>query len=395
VKLQQNKASVFVPVFTAIKSELPIGGTVSVSYLFGAEVTTTVGASAKPVYTIVQNVLEEVTVTVSNELVDTSAFPLLHTPDGFEGTWQVRLDNAKAGYAQSLNFNVREGVETIEATEILEGDSYLRYCTDWLFGRLDSGGSNAVYSEGLRNSDCWLASEDLTGIPFSNSNSGAQKNGGLITRRHVLGVLHFPLGVGNTITWKTSDNTTVTRSIIGVSTITADTGDALMYVLNADVPVGIKVYPVVGRWLFVKEETSVFTLCNQFVLVFVDQNRNAGYVRVVDPFINDESKKSFTLSGISVSNVITTIRFDAWFTPQVTPEFSPYETVRVSPKVGDSGSALFAKVESGLALASVFTSFQSGPFADEDFMNALIVSADTNARISTGYTVTVAPDPTL
>lgn len=72
---------------------------------------------------------------------------------------------------------------------------------------------------------------------------------------------------------------------------------------------------------------------------------------------------------------------------------------RIEPNYGDSGSAILAPVEGGLAAVATFGSPQGAPFLDEAFVNACIVSARLDA-ISRGVTlplqtVTVAPNPTL
>jgi hypothetical protein len=48
-----------------------------------------------------------------------------------------------------------------------------------------------------------------------------------------------------------------------------------------------------------------------------------------------------------------------------------------------------------LAVASLCTNTSDGPYLHPGLLNALILEVDDRAGISTGLTVTVAPDPTI
>ena len=73
----------------------------------------------------------------------------------------------------------------------------------------------------------------------------------------------------------------------------------------------------------------------------------------------------------------------------------PYIDFYAQAVSGDSGSPAFVVLsESELALAGCITSDQGdGDFPDEDLLNAMIAQVDAVAGVSTGYTVTVAPNP--
>jgi len=406
----QNTADIFCPVFTTSKYLAPVGGSASTSYLYEAIITTTTGASSKPVFSINQNELEPVTITC-NAGINTTNYPQLTTANEFTGTHTFRLDNAQAGYQLSLNFTTLTGVTTSECTGILNtAGSYLTYSKNWLFGLLANGANLEVYSGSARNANCWLASEDITGIPFSNSNGGpggGQKNGALITRRHMVGARHLRLNKGDTVTFKTASGVNFTKSIIGVSSDPTPSTDAIIYLLSEDLPNTIKHYPVAGRWIYLKETGSTtYTTCSQFVGVFINQYKRAGFVHRVEIDTVLHPKTTYTLPSGSVQNCLPSITYDASDPSEhLPPQLKTYENLRkdsvmgypqgVAPRVGDSGSTVFVKVSSGLAVISSFSSFLIGPFWDESLANFLIASADLDAGISTGYTVTVAPDPTL
>ena len=79
------------------------------------------------------------------------------------------------------------------------------------------------------------------------------------------------------------------------------------------------------------------------------------------------------------------------------PEFlDDYGDFLRAPQPGISGSpSFFPLSETELALvAPISTEGGAGMRYHEDILNATVANADSVAGVSTGYTVTVAPDPT-
>lgn len=366
-----------------LRNRLDVTGSEPVTDTFrNAEITIIDGGTAVNYYFVEEDFFQDLTVSNESGNSDISGYPTIRRNDSYEGEDSILLQRGDFKRRLNLAYSTQSADGAKASTGIADGDNYLRYSTEWLASVID--GNSAVYSGTSRNPSCWLAGEDLTGIPYSNTSGGSQKNSGMISPRHLPGVKHFQMEVGTVLTFPDGS----TRTIIGVSD---PVGDALMYLINADISAGTKVYPVPGRWLFITSESGVsFTTASQFVGVFVNRNRDASFVRVCD-YESDSSPK---IDGDGFADCATTIRFDALWPEQIIPEFSSLSAYRIAPNTGDSGSAIFFKVADGLALGAVFTSGLGGPFMDEDFANALIVSADSNAGISTGYTVTVSPDPT-
>jgi hypothetical protein len=369
------------------QSYVTTGGTSTAGTFRNAQITTITGSTAKNFYFVSEDFIQTLTKTNASGNSNIADYPTITRNGVFQGTDTVLLQRGDYIRQLNLNYTTITGNSVVSSTGIVSGSNYLRYSTEWLASVIN--GNSSVYSGTSLNPSCWLAGEDLTGIPYSNTNGGGQKNSGMITPRHLPGVEHFKMDVGTVLTF--SDGST--RTIIGRS---APYQDALMYVLNANVSAGTKVYPVPGRWLFnISESGGLFTQASQFVGVFVNQFRIASFVRVCD----FESGTVQSSSGIGFTNCPYEIRFDAFFPDQIIPQFSAMSSFYYRAVLGDSGSAIFFKVASGLALGSVFTTLQSGPFMDEDFANALIISANDNAVANgharpTDYTVTVAPDPT-
>jgi hypothetical protein len=377
------------------------GGSTTVGSFRGAEVTTYENPTVTSFYSVEEDFFQSLTVTNPSGNSDLTNYPTIRADGEFLGTDVVLFE--RNSYKRQLNLDFTS--ETIPAsksvTGLAEGDSYLQYSFDWLTGLLDIGGSVDVYSGGPRNAACWASSVDLTGIPYSNTSGGSQKNSAAITRQHLPGVKHFPMPVGTVITWKTAANVSVTRTVVGVSTSNAFTGDAIVYTLDSQLPESIKSYPVAGRWLFITDDSGpAFTVGNQFVSVFVNQDRKISWFQIAYYEAGTLAKQSGTISGETVTAAATTLHFGALLGDQKIPEMDDYQAFFIGSRVGDSGSAVFVPVASGLAIASVFTNYVSGPFMDENFMNALIASADADAIARgslvspTGLTVTVAADPT-
>lgn len=373
-----------------LESYTSTGGTNVPGTFRDAQINTATGSTRKNKYYVSEDFLQTLTITNSSGNSDIANYPDIVRNGIFQGNDAVLLQRGDYIRQLNLNYITDTDANVVSSTGIKSGSNYLRYSTEWLASVIN--GNSSVYSGTSLNPLCWLAGEDLTGIPYSNTNGGQngfQKNSGMITPRHLPGVDHFRMPVGTVLTF--SDGST--RTIIGVSN---NYQDALMYVLNANVSAGTKVYPVPGRWLFnISESGGFFTQASQFVGVFVNQFRIASFVRVCD----FESSLKPSYDGTGFTDCATVIRFNTSFPDSIIPEFSAMSAFYYNPINGDSGSAIFFKVASGLALGSVLTNTGTGPFMDEDFANALIVSANDNA-VANGharppdYTVTVAPDPT-
>jgi hypothetical protein len=372
------------------QSSVTTGGTTTPGTFRNAQIATITGSTAKNYYYVSEDFFQTLTKTNASGNSNIANYPTITRNGVFQGTDTVLLQRGDYIRQLNLNYTTITGATEVISTGIASGSNYLRYSTEWLASVIN--GNSSVYSGTSLNPSCWLAGEDLTGIPYSNTDGGqygGQKNSGMITPRHLPGVEHFKMSVGTVLTF--SDGST--RTIIGRS---APYGDALMYVLNADVSAGTKVYPVPGRWLFnISESGGLFTQASQFVAVRVDQFRIASFLRVCD----FESGTVLGSSGPGFTNCPYEIRVDAWFDEQIIPQFTAMSAFYHDVISGDSGSAIFFKVASGLTLGSVFTTPLSGPFMDENFANALIVGANDNAVANgharpTDYTVTVAPDPT-
>lgn len=355
----------------------------------------------KNFYLVEDDFLHDYTVSNVSGNTDLTNYPKLARAGKYEGADVVTITRGNYKRQLNLNFTLATGAEAKQVAGITEADTYLRYSYEWLAALHAAGGDAAVYNGATRNPDCWLAGEDLTGIPYSNTSGGPQRNGAPIASQYLAGVNHWPIEVGAEVTWKLADGTEVKRTVIGVSETGTGAGDLRIAALSSPLPAGIKVYPVAGRWLAKATGSApgYFDTVTQYCGVFINRNRDASFVHKCDHSGLQWPKVSHTIAGASVLNALTTFYIDASFPENKLPEFAALSSIRINPNTGDSGAAIFVKVAGGLAVASVFTSGTGGPFFDEAYSNALIASARLDA-IARGngtpalQTVIVAPDPT-
>lgn len=384
-----------------LKSVTTVSGAGTTNGTFGgASISTANGGVSKNSYLVEENFFQELSVNNVSGNTDITEYPYLSRNADYVGRDTVILTRGEYKKQLNLTFSTSVGEDVKQVTGINENETYLRYSYEWLAAKHAAGGSAAVYSGAIRNDSCWLAGENLTGIPYSNSTGDAQRNGVLIAPRYLAGVNHWPLAVGATVTFKKSDGSDVTRTVVGASETGTGAGDLRICVLDSDVPEGIKIYPVAGRWIAnAVSAGSYFNTFWQFCGVFINRNRDASFIHKCDYEILPWSKNSHTIAGVVVTDAITTTYLDAAWSGNKLPEFNSLSSIRIDTYYGDSGSGILVKVASGLAALSVFSSPQGGPFFDEAYTNALIASARLDA-ISRGngtptlQTVTVAPDPT-
>lgn len=373
------------------------GGSVTSSTFKSAAISTTTGATLRNVYRIEEDFLQELTVSNTSGNTDLADYPNLTRVGNYDGMDEVILSRGDYKRRLSLNYQTFTGEVVQAATGITEAESYLRYSYEWLAAK---SGTAAVYSGATRNAGCWLAGEDLTGIPYSNSTGGAQRNGVLIADNYLAGAHHWPIAVGATVTFKKADGTDVTRTVVGVSETGSGAGDLRICALSGTNPTGIKVYPVAGRWVMGAVSNGAnWDLAPQYCAMFINRNRDASFIHECVTEFLPYAKQTATIGGVTVTDFLFNARLDAGFPENKLPEFLALYSKRIEPNYGDSGSGILVPVDGGLAAVATFGSPQGAPFLDEAFVNACIVSARLDAilRGTTPplQTVTVAADPTL
>lgn len=255
---------------------------------------------------------------------------------------------------------------------------------------------NHATSTYTRNSSCWAASIDLSCVAVaSNSGSGwtRERGGTLITNRHVIFARHFPLGVGTQLRFSNASGAVETRTIIGIDS--ASGGDTKIAVLDSNVTIADPC-PIAGTWITQGSAVlgSTKTWYSGGLVIHTDQNAKV-YAGTVGQTTSLTQSQCHTIQigagSFSDCEIAATITHHYGAIPS---EFSGFNH---TPVAGDSGQPVMLIIGGNPVLFCCWFFSYGGPPTyrkNGAIINALIASADTNAGISTGYTVTVAPDPT-
>ena len=317
-------------------------------------------------------------------------------PQDIPGVYRIALvSNGRAAIETRLDLTVVGGGTYARCTGFQTG-SYGEFSWNIVKTKLDASGKTKPLLNGAGtaySANCWAEGFDWSGMTIWNSSSNSsRKRGCLITPRHLWLTKHYLYPVGTVVRFIGTDGSAVERTVIAVAfdgDIGDTTQDEYVALLNADVPTTVNPFPVAGDWLATYESSGGYNILQMFAaFVTVDQNNDA----LLCPSISNPDRDVIT----SGDGVLSTVRWNDGCAPTefdtLATVFDGYESWAKLPVGGDSGSGVFAPLSSSaLAIASVMT----GPYGGESYLhlNALIASADANAGISTGYTVTVAPNP--
>ncbi len=255
-----------------------------------------------------------------------------------------------------------------------------------------------------KNPNCWLASIDLSGcalatdlfVPtWTTANSGF-----LITPQHWVGVAHWlngapqNMGPGRSLKFVSAAGTVYTRTVVS-RILSPDSRDLILCTLNAPLPADIKPLPIAGNWILDPTNKRIMGMGFQ-----IHQDKRltvAAFDRFAD-HMDGFWTRAASYGDIYLSNNIGTIAWDNMLYWQSDPDhwlygFSAYTS---SPAIGDSGGLIGGISHGNPFAVSMFTGYSYGGFFYEgsaSIYNAAIVDADAAAGVSTGYTVTIAPNP--
>lgn len=377
--------------------------------------------------------------------LDLADFPVVKRAAGFVGSsGNVRFTRNGVGLTRSFNIATVGQPQVFQVPVSLTSSTLLSYFHNLAFGAASAvdkndfyyrtvGGSGVAVLQGNTyttvqpNPDCWAAGWDFSGVPIWNSSGGSgggsQHGGALITNNgthaHLIEAEHFRSPVGSVFRFMKPDGSLAVATSIGVNSrpsgatnletqqLNEIPGDSRVHLLRWDSGgSGVASYPVAGPWIAAEAVTgsvssslpwqTAKTVKFPLVCIYLDQSRRAYFLGsyASDCKTSTYSVATTTWNGSSISLDYAHI---AAMGAGIPSDFATALGARHRAGIsGDSGSALFTPLSSSsLALATCFTSPLSGPYFQQSRLNALIASADTNAGVSTGLTVTVAPDPTL
>jgi len=357
--------------------------------------------------------LENVTVTSeSPNQINAADFPLLVRAEGFSGSTQVFIDNgkAKASAGRYTFSNTPESsiidYSSIEATP----DSYAEYTRDIIIAIADAVADNQVFSATAPhyrvNLDTFPHAQ-LTGIAWSTRGPLSGRRVTAITPRHVIHCAHYGTGLipGTVVKFLTAANVIVERTVIARFNL-YDLGhtyfDTEIALLNADLPESIVPLKIPGEWF-----TGV-TLSTATELRY-----SALYAFGLTVWGNDGTWSpgcpgvQINAAYVAYSESANELGLNASAGPFFSPFFGVWSDWDRSDlanlsgqkfhhviRGGDSGCPIVRPCDGGWML----TGSAQGDFPlSEPAMNSIIAHVDSLASppANTGYTVTVATDPTL
>ena len=415
VTIVQSEVVVELPVITTTPGAASVSEDLATDGLSSLSVETYSGTGIE--YNIEEFLTKSPTITVLTpticDVVGSSVSKLL------DGVGKVVFDYGS--YRVLRNFLFTGGSTTIEAVTGFFPGSVGALALAALESHLDDADDAHYYnassfSESLAlNPDCWAAAYDLSGVPVAFLSGTFAGGGALVTPRHLLACHHFAPAnrVGTTIKFLGSDGILYSATVLA-QTEGSDTvgtwpinnpvhsiGDVAMYLLGDTLPEEVAFYPVVGSWVAETSLTAITGLTQQHSLEWanafltVDQQRRALFTVSSDSSMSwtiPNPPEIVTLGGQTVDIVpYSYLRF--W---NPSRPYREHEGFQANPITGDSGSPVFYPyADNSLALCCVTTFPDKGVALTESLLNAMIVEVDTRGGVSTGLTVTVAPDPTI
>jgi len=232
---------------------------------------------------------------------------------------------------------------------------------------------------------------------WTTANRGAP-----ITPLHHVGARHWQVTsptagygyvIGTKIRYRGVSGTVYERTVVGV----AHWGDIVIATLNTALPADVVPRKIVGDWLLQSrvDSGSGATYYAGGVALFVDQFFNCKAMVIGNPLsLERVATEDVTIDGDSHANAI----------PLMNAAGQTYATDFIGDKIGyfgqgvpgDSGSEVDVIIDGEPALLFCLYGPVTGPPLLNNngaLVNSLIAEADVNAGVSTGLTVTIAPDP--
>lgn len=275
-----------------------------------------------------------------------------------------------------------------------QNGTYGKFVSDIIVPLMEAEGAElGLWNEAATqwNRNCWGFQFDLTGIVVRSSFWGGwtkQRGGFAITPRHVVCANHYQIGIGQQVRFVTkgatpAEDVVVTKTLVdGMRFPDPNTDfDNYIYLLDSDLPAGITPLPFSGF-----QGRAPTLMCGQYsdLILFTASTYSA-----LGDQAPDLRFQRFTANGITQPPQNRT------GLPEFVAEWMPFfENCHpfIRPTMqGDSGSPVRLKVIDSETIA--FSKVWSGGTATS--CNGAIAAIDAKYGISTGYTVTVAPDPTI
>jgi len=436
ITIAQDVSSVTDPVSVVSSYPTGSGGSVANGADFLTVQSSTVsGAATWTNYTV--STLDSSSSTTIENLspggIDYSIPPLISRIAGNQGIIRTTDSYGFRRYLQ-LDFNY-SGSSSYPVSRGYVSGSIPKFCFDDIVARLIEGKDMNLFSSVNHaggsyslNADCWAAAYDFSGVSVWNSRSGDFRQvGTAITRRHLWMAWHYRLLAGDTVKFRRSDGTVDTYTVVGTNpgsnysnTVSlhenVSVGDICIVLLDRDLHTDIAVYPIaewavdvislastppgsapgygIDAWAPVATEAH-----HAAAMLHLNQSRDVSVVFTAAL----SSGSGMTAQESSYGGATIPYWYQNFpltsgsYGYDQSADFRSNYSDWTSPVVGgDSSSPIFCPTgDDGLAIASCFTTANWGMAPSAGALNAIIAATDAAAGVSTGYTVTVAPDPTL
>jgi hypothetical protein len=263
----------------------------------------------------------------------------------------------------------------------------------------------------VRNTDCWARNLDLSSLSVGTShgfdnNYTLQRPGTLITPRHVLVANHYPpysiryQNRSDFLRFLTPEGVLRTVRVSGAS---GRSGDMLVLTLSADV-VGCNPAKVGANWLYQNGPTFDETYYSGLA-INVDKLRQVGIVPRgrITGFCSGSPAPGSGFSqynGVPITNALYVN--GNYFYSNITDYDYVMENIDLAIGIGSgsSGSPQYLLVNGQMVVTHCWLTGSSGPCSwagdgSNLVINKMILEADADAGISTGYTATQIVQPTL
>ena len=241
---------------------------------------------------------------------------------------------------------------------------------DFLDGSMSMGVNGKIFtsqdhasSTYVRNPDLWCSDLDITCASPWNSSGGHKKAGTLVTPRHVIGATHYEYSVGAVVRFVEKDGTVHDRTVAGKARhpdYRPHLPDLTIYTLDSDLPATIK---------------PCYVMPSDYTSYLVNEQVKTACLGL------DQEEKALIIDWNSGGRMRTPT--------------DPNRLIFHENKIGgDSGNPAFLIVDGELVLTTVWTFGGAGSgTAVANYIsdiNTMISTADTQAGVSTNYTVTEA-----
>jgi hypothetical protein len=267
-----------------------------------------------------------------------------------------------------------------------------------------------------RNASCWGADWDLSGVAIQHLYANFNGGGCLVTSRHYVASNHYEPGIkiGSVLKFLGNNGTIYTRTILAQTTghtvrgeianPVYNIGDMVVFLLSAPATGemdNLAVYPIAGDWLvksaFIEDNgdgTADYSFEWSYPIITTNQYRHLLFATCNS--ISSGFSVNYPLGQINIDGVMVNQSAETVAYLHHGPAYAGYPDKKSNAVIGDSGSVWFLPLADGSLVAfSHYTTPASGPLWRPSVINALILEVDAQVGVTTGLTVTVAPDPTL